>query len=277
MITHPNVKVNLGLNVLRKRPDGYHDLETLFVPYFGLTDTLEIITGDDYSRTIGPLQEKYGNLSQAISPDGKLMITIARKEGVDWDPLKDLTAKAYMMLAEDYKLPPMKIFLEKTNPVGAGLGGGSADAAFALKMISELAELGLSNDALAGYAARLGSDCAFFIYNTPMMGSGRGEILEPFPLDLGGLRLEVIVPEGISVSTADAYRGIVPRVPEKPLAEVLRQDPATWKEELRNDFEDTVFEKYPELKKIKAQIYLRGALYCAMSGSGSSLYALFRP
>ena len=277
MITHPNVKVNLGLNVLRKRPDGYHDLETLFVPYFGLTDTLEIITGEDYSRTIGPLQEKYGNLSQAISPDGKLMITIARKEGVDWDPLKDLTAKAYMMLAEDYKLPPMKIFLEKTNPVGAGLGGGSADAAFALKMISELAELGLSNDALAGYAARLGSDCAFFIYNRPMMGSGRGEILEPFPLDLGGLRLEVIVPEGISVSTADAYRGIVPRVPEKPLAEVLRQDPATWKEELRNDFEDTVFEKYPELKKIKAQIYLRGALYCAMSGSGSSLYALFRP
>ena len=277
MITRPNVKINLGLNVLRKRPDGYHDLETLFVPYFGLTDTLEIITGDDYSRTIGPLQEKYGNLSQAISPDGKLMITIARKEGVDWDPLKDLTAKAYMMLAEDYKLPPMKIFLEKTNPVGAGLGGGSADAAFALKMISELAELGLSNDALAGYAARLGSDCAFFIYNRPMMGSGRGEILEPFPLDLGGLRLEVIVPEGISVSTADAYRGIVPRVPEKPLAEVLRQDPATWKEELRNDFEDTVFEKYPELKKIKAQIYLRGALYCAMSGSGSSLYALFRP
>lgn len=277
MITRPNVKINLGLNVLRKRPDGYHDLETLFVPYFGLTDTLEIITGDDYSRTIGPLQEKYGNLSQAISPDGKLMITIARKEGVDWDPLKDLTAKAYMMLQEDFKLPPMKIYLEKTNPVGAGLGGGSADAAFALKMISELAELGLSNDALAGYAARLGSDCAFFIYNRPMMGSGRGEILEPFPLNLDGIRMEVIVPEGISVSTADAYRGIVPRVPEKPLAEVLRQDPATWKEELRNDFEDTVFEKYPELKKIKAQIYLRGALYCAMSGSGSSLYALFRP
>ncbi|MBR6306399.1 MAG: 4-(cytidine 5'-diphospho)-2-C-methyl-D-erythritol kinase, partial [Bacteroidales bacterium] len=243
MITRPNVKINLGLNVLRKRPDGYHDLETLFVPYFGLTDTLEIITGDDYSRTIGPLQEKYGNLSQAISPDGKLMITIARKEGVDWDPLKDLTAKAYMMLAEDFKLPPMKIYLEKTNPVGAGLGGGSADAAFALKMISELAELGLTDDTLAGYAARLGSDCAFFIYNRPMMGSGRGEILEPFPLDLGDLRLEVVVPEGISVSTADAYRGIVPRIPEKTLAEVLRQDPSTWKEELRNDFEETVFAK----------------------------------
>ena len=277
MITHPNVKVNLGLNVLRKRPDGYHDLETLFVPYFGLTDTLEIITGEDYSRTIGPLQEKYGNLSQAISPDGKLMITIARKEGVDWDPLKDLTAKAYMMLAEDFKLPPMKIYLEKTNPVGAGLGGGSADAAFALRMISELAELGLTDQTLAGYAARLGSDCAFFIYNVPMMGSGRGEILEPFPLDLGGLRLEVIVPEGISVSTADAYRGIVPRIPEKPLAQVLKQDPSTWKEDLKNDFEETVFAKYPKLAQIKADIYLRGALYVAMSGSGSSLYALFRP
>ena len=277
MITHPNVKVNLGLNVLRKRPDGYHDLETLFVPCFGLTDTLEIITGDDYSRTIAGLQAKYGALAQAISPDGKLMITIARREGVDWDPLKDLTAKAYFMLADDYKLPPMKIFLEKTNPVGAGLGGGSADAAFALRMISELAELGLTDAELASYAARLGSDCAFFIYNVPMMGSGRGEILEPFPLDLGDLRLEVIVPEGISVSTADAYRGVVPRIPAKPLARVLKQDPATWKEDLKNDFEETVFEKYPELAKIKAQIYLRGALYCAMSGSGSSLYALFRP
>lgn len=277
MITYPNVKVNLGLNVLRKRPDGYHDLETLFVPYFGLTDTLEIITGEDYSRTIAGLQERYENLAQAISPDGKLMITIARKEGVDWDPLKDLSAKAYQMLAEEHKLPPMKIFLEKTNPVGAGLGGGSADAAFALKMISELAELNLSNEQLANYAARLGSDCAFFIYNTPMMGTGRGEILEPFQLDLKGLRLEVIVPEGISVSTADAYRGIRPGIPAKPLAQVLRQNPETWKEDLKNDFEETVFAKYPELAKIKAQIYLRGALYCAMSGSGSSLYALFRP
>ena len=277
MINHPNEKVNLGLNVLRKREDGYHDLETLFVPYFGLTDTLEIITGDDYSRTIAGLKAKYGTPAQAISPDGKLMITIGRREGVDWDPLKDLTAKAYMMLADDYKLPPMKIFLEKTNPVGAGLGGGSADAAFALRMIAELAGLELTDETLAAYAARLGSDCAFFIYNKPMMGSGRGEVLEPFPLDLGNLRLEVVVPEGISVSTADAYRGIVPRIPAKPLARVLSQDPSTWKEELKNDFEETVFQKYPELAQIKAELYEKGALYCAMSGSGSSLYALFRP
>ena len=207
MIAYPNVKLNLGLHVVRRREDGYHDLETLFVPYLGLHDTLEIITGDDYSRTSARLQETYGaeQLAQGITPDGKLMVTIARKEGVDWDPLKDLTVKAYGLLSEQYKLPPMKIYLEKTSPVGAGLGGGSADAAFALRMIAELAGLDLSDEELAGFAARLGSDCAFFIYNRPMLGTGRGEILEPFDIDLSGYRLDVIVPEGISVSTADAY------------------------------------------------------------------------
>ena len=277
MITHPNVKVNLGLNVLRRRPDGFHDLETLFVPYTGLTDTLEIITGDDYSRTLAALQVKYGELAQAISPDGKLMITIARAEGVDWDPLEDLTARAYTLLARDHKLPPMKIYLEKLNPVGAGLGGGSADAAFALRMISELAELGLSDAELAAYAAQLGSDCAFFIYNRPMLGSGRGEILEPFDLDLGGCVIKVVIPEGIHVSTADAYRGITPRIPAKPLVQILRQPIETWREELVNDFEETVFAKYPELARTKARLYEEGALYGAMSGSGSSLYGVFRP
>ena len=218
MIAYPNVKLNLGLHVVRRREDGYHDLETLFVPYLGLHDTLEIITGDDFSRTSARLQETYRaeQLAQGITPDGKLMVTIARKEGVDWDPLKDLTVKAYGILAEQYKLPPMKVYLEKTSPVGAGLGGGSADAAFALRMIAELAGLELSDGELADYAARLGSDCAFFIYNRPMLGTGRGEILEPFDIDLSGYRLDVIVPEGISVSTADAYRGIVPKVPEFP-------------------------------------------------------------
>ena len=275
MITHPNVKVNLGLNVLRKRPDGFHDLETLFVPYHGFTDTLEIVTGDDYSRTIGHLQNL--PLVQAISEDGKLMITIARKEGVDWDPLKDLTAKAYQLLAQDYDLPPMKIYLEKLNPVGAGLGGGSADAAFALKMIAELAGLDLTDSQLAGYAAQLGSDCAFFIYNRPMFGSGRGEVLEPFDLDLQGLELRVVIPEGIHVSTADAYRGITPKLPAKPLKEVLSQPVETWRADLANDFEQTVFAKYPELAVQKAKLYADGALYAAMSGSGSSLYGLFRP
>lgn len=272
MITYPNVKLNLGLNVLSKREDGYHNLETLFIPYMGIHDTLEIIEGADYSRTVAGFQGL--PVVQAVSPDGKLMITIARREGVDWDPLKDLTAKAYFLLAEEFKLPPMKIFLEKTSPVGAGLGGGSADAAFALRMISDLAGLGLSDYDLAFRAARLGSDCAFFVYNRPMLGTGRGEVLEPFDIDLSRFRVEVTVPEGVSVSTADAYRGIVPAAPAKPLREVLLQDPSTWKTDLVNDFEKTVFQKYPVLAEIKQSLYRKGALYAAMSGSGSALFSL---
>ncbi len=278
MITRPNVKLNFGLHVLRRREDGYHDLETLFVPFSGFSDTLEIITGDDYSRTSAHLQETYSGaqIVQGISPDGKLMVTLARKEGVDWDPLKDLTARAYGLLAERYKLPPMKIYLEKTSPVGAGLGGGSADAAFALRMISDLAGLDLSNPELAALAAKLGSDCAFFIYNRPMLGFGRGEILEPFDLDLSAYRLEVTVPEGIAVSTADAYRGIVPKEPALPLQAVLARPVEEWTGVLVNDFETTVFAKYPALADVKRSLYGRGALYAAMSGSGSALFALYR-
>ena len=274
MITYPNVKLNLGLNVLHKRPDGFHDLETVFIPYPDIHDVLEIVTGEDYSRTLMGLQERYRALAQAISPDGKLMISIARAEGVDWDPLKDLTAKAYFLLAQDYALPPMKIFLEKLSPVGAGLGGGSADAAFALRMIAELGRLSLSDAELAAYAAQLGSDCAFFIYNRPMFGSGRGEVLEPFDLDLSAYEFKVFIPEGVSVSTADAYRGIVPHLPEKPLREVLSQPVETWKEELKNDFEETVFAKYPSLAPVKEMLYNEGAVYAAMSGSGSAFFQI---
>ena len=278
MICYPHVKINLGLHVLRRREDGFHDLETLFVPSDQFHDTLEIIAGDDYSRTLKGLEERYRapeRLVQAISPEGKLMITIARAEGVDWDPLSDLTVRAYRLLDETYHLPPVKIFLEKTSPVGAGLGGGSADAAAALKALDALFELHLSPQALSAYAARLGSDCAFFLHEEPMMGSGRGEILTPFPLDLSCFRLEIVVPEGVHVSTADAYRGIVPKAPAKPLEAVLRQDPSSWKEELVNDFEATVFAKYPSLREYKAALYERGALYAAMSGSGSALFGLF--
>lgn len=310
MITKPNVKINLGLNVLRKREDGFHDLETLFVPYFGINDTLEIIVGDDFSRTSAALFGKYGNaqtdeglpcLVQGMSEDGKLMITIARAEGVDWDPMKDLTAKAYMMLAEDHALPPVKIFLEKTSPVGAGLGGGSSDAAFALKMLDGLCSLDLTEQQLADYAARLGSDCAFFIYNRPMIGEGRGEVLTEYPLtglDYGqnpaGEVLEctkresaqesmaadyevtVLTPEGIAVSTADAYRGIKPQLPEIPLKEALARPIEDWKDCLFNDFEITVFEKHPELAAIKRSLYDSGAVYASMSGSGSALFAIYR-
>lgn len=278
MITNPNVKINLGLNVLRKREDGFHDLETLFVPYFGISDTLEIVAGDDYSRTSAAIFGKYAPemIAQGISEDGKLMITIAREDGVDWDPLKDLTAKAYGILAEDFDLPPVKIFLQKTSPVGAGLGGGSADAAFALKMLNEICSLGLDEARLAEYASRLGSDCAFFIYNRPMIGEGRGEILTEYPIDLGDLNLQVLTPEGIAVSTKDAYGGIRPHLPEVPLREALGRPVEEWDGILVNDFEETVFAKYPELAAIKRSLYDSGAVYASMSGSGSALFALYR-
>ena len=299
MITNPNVKINLGLNILRKREDGFHDLDTLFVPYFGISDTLEIVVGDDYSRTSSALFAKYGEdslvsskeegcfgvetedtgasrLVQGMSEDGKLMITIARKEGVDWDPMKDLTAKAYMILAEDFDLPPVKIFLEKTSPVGAGLGGGSSDAAFALKMLNELCSLNLTEPQLAEYASRLGSDCAFFIYNRPMIGQGRGEVLSEYDLNLGEYDIQVLTPSGIAVSTADAYRGIVPKMPQMALAEVLVKPVEEWSGLLVNDFEETVFAKYPELAAIKRSLYECGAVYASMSGSGSALFAIYK-
>lgn len=278
MITNPNVKINLGLNVLRKREDGFHDLETLFVPYFGISDTLEIVVGDDYSRTSAAIFGKYAPemIAQGISEDGKLMITIARKEGVDWDPLKDLTAKAYHILAEDFNMPAVKIFLEKTSPVGAGLGGGSADAAFALRMLNELCALDLSEEVLAGYASRLGSDCAFFIYNRPMIGEGRGEVLTEYPVSLDGYDLQVLTPEGVAVSTKDAYGGIRPHLPEVPLREALARPVEEWNGILVNDFEETVFVKYPELAAIKRSLYDSGAVYASMSGSGSALFAIYK-
>ena len=288
MITNPNVKINLGLNILRKREDGFHDLETLFVPYFGIHDTLEIVVGDDYSRTSAALFGKYAPemIAQGISEDGALMITIARAEGVDWDPLKDLTAKAYYILAEDFKVPPVKIFLEKTSPVGAGLGGGSADAAFALKMLNEMCGLGLCETQLAEYAARLGSDCPLFIYNRPMIGEGRGEILSEISWELpfschpehseGSFDLQVLTPEGVAVSTKEAYGGIRPHLPEVPLREALARPVEEWSDVLVNDFEETVFVNHPELAAIKRSLYDSGAVYASMSGSGSALFALYR-
>lgn len=328
MIVKTNVKLNLGLSVLRKRSDGFHDIETLFVPCFDYGDTLEIITGDDYSRTSVAMFAKYGgqdgrfdtstssvhrkfsdltenevNLVQGISEDGKLMITIAREEGVDWNPLGDLCAKAYNILAQDFDLPPVKIFLEKKAPVGAGLGGGSADAAFTLKALNELCGLGLDDQRLSEYAAGLGSDCAFFVFNRPMIGSGRGEVLETYGIDLSEYEIKVLIPEGITVSTAEAYRGIVPRechfdrLSDQPcshcspasgrtesvspatgsdLRTVLAKPVSEWKGNLVNDFEATVFKAHPELAAIKQSLYDSGAIYASMSGSGSALFALYK-
>ena len=269
MISYPNVKINLGLNVLRKRQDGFHDLETLFLPCHALNDVLEIVSGDDYSRTSSYIFGKYGPLAaeceekvsskvvQGISEDGKLMVTIAREDGVDWNPLDDLCARAYKILDADFDLPPVKIFLEKLSPVGAGLGGGSSDAAFAIRMLNEMFSLSLSDEKMAGYASRLGSDCAFFIYGQPMFGEGRGELLSSF------------FPEGLLFETVEKSD------PSLHLKEALARPVGEWKDLLVNDFEKTVFQKYPMLEKMKSSLYEAGAVYASMSGSGSAFFALF--
>ena len=255
MKTCPNPKINIGLNVLRKRPDGFHDLETLFVPYFGMADELEI-----------------------VDAGSKLNIRIIGSK-VDWDPKKDLTVKAYEILDADFNLPPVEIVLRKNIPVGAGLGGGSSDAAFALKMLNEMFSIGLDDSALAEYAARLGSDCAFFIYNRPMFGTGRGEVLEPYDIDLSAWQLRVEVPSGVAVSTAEAYRGVLAAkntaIALPPLKEALKGPVECWKDVVVNDFEATVFPLHPEIQALKRRFYDDGAVYAAMSGSGSSVFGLF--
>ena len=246
MKAFPNVKINVGLHVLRKRPDGYHDLETLFVPYMGICDELEIEEAGEFSF---------------------------EGEGVTWK--NDLTVQAYRLLEADFGLPPVAIRLAKRAPVGAGLGGGSSDAAFALTMLDSIFGLGLGQERLAAYAARLGSDCAFFIYNRPMVGRGRGELLTPSPVDLSSYRIEIEVPQGVSVSTREAYGGIVPRERLTPIEEILSLPVTQWRGLLENDFEPQVFALHPELAAIKERFYASGALYAAMSGSGSAVYGIF--
>ena len=286
MITYPNVKVNLGLNVLRRRPDGYHDIETLFVPYFGMTDVLEIVP----------------------SPEFSIRITSSKPGIPDWDPMSDLCAKAWRLMNERFGIGPVAISLEKRNPVGGGLGGGSSDGAFTLKMLNELFSLGLDVTELAALAAELGSDCPFFIYNRPMIGEGRGEILSEFDLpaiDFGGeaadchdglctgpnsgipdsaamgltggadtaYRLGVIALDSrLKVSTAQAYRSITPSVPETSLREVLSQDITQWRGLLKNDFEPVISAAHPLVRETIDACYARGCVYAAMSGSGPSVY-----
>lgn len=255
MITYPNVKVNLGLNVLRRRPDGYHDIETLFVPYFGMTDVLEIVPADEFS----------------------IRITSSKPGIPDWDPMSDLCAKAWRLMNERFGAGPVAISLEKRNPVGGGLGGGSSDGAFTLKMLNEIFSLGLGVTELASLAAELGSDCPFFIYNRPMIGEGRGEILSEFDLpdiDLGGgYRLGVIaLDSSLKVSTAQAYRNITPSIPEISLRDALSHDITQWRGLLKNDFEPVISAAHPLVRETIEACYARGCVYAAMSGSGPSVY-----
>ena len=294
MILHPGIKVNLGLDILRKRPDGYHDIETLFLPCNDFYDTLEVVPADEPSLLAFELLKEAGNaadgqasfrgdgqavpsLRQEIAADAKVMMTVYRKEGVHWNPLKDLCVKAYRLLEADFKLPAVKIVLKKGSPVGAGLGGGSADAACTLQALNALFALGLNDADLAAYAARLGSDCAFFIYHRPMFGSGRGEILKDFPMGdfFDRYALRVYIPEGISVSTAQAYAGVTPSLPDTLLAERLAEPVERWKDCITNAFEPGIVALHPALADLKARIYADGALYASMSGSGSAFFGIF--
>lgn len=247
MVAFPPCKINLGLNILRKRSDGYHDIETCFYPV-PWTDMLEVIPSDEF----------------IFSHSGD---TIA---GEDHD---NLCVKAYRMMQAVYSLPPVKMHLHKIIPAGAGLGGGSSDAAWTLRLLNQVFGLKLGKDVLREYAARLGSDCAFFIDDVPMIGSGRGEILTPVKISLKGKHLVIVKPP-VHVSTAEAYLGITPEVPKKGLVDTIG-DRDSWKDSLVNDFEKTVGKKFPVIAQIKQKLYDHGATYSSMTGSGSAVYGIF--
>ena len=247
MVFFPNCKINLGLRILRKRADGFHDLSTVFYP-LALKDVLEILHA-----------EKTGFTAYGIPIPG---------DG-------NLCERTWRMLKADFPtLPEVSIHLYKNIPIGAGLGGGSADGAFTLLALNKQFHLGLDNPMLIRYAAQLGSDCPFFILNTPSLGSSRGEELEPIALDLGAYRFVVVNPE-VHISTAQAFSGCTPREEEVPLRDIIRQPVASWKGALVNDFEEPVFRLHPELREIKDTLYASGAVYASLTGSGSSFYGIF--
>jgi len=251
MILYPNAKINIGLNVVEKRQDGYHNIETVFYP-IGLSDVLSVEpseTCSDYS----------------FSSDG---IAIAD------DPNDNLVIKAYRLLQSEYEIPPIDISLVKQIPFGAGLGGGSADAAFMLKALNKLFELKISGKKMEKLAAELGADCPVFIRNKPVFASGIGNIFTPIKLSLKNYFLLLVKPD-IHVSTPEAYSLIVPEKPQSSLLELMKQPINEWKNVIKNDFEKSVFTRYPEIERIKKTIYDFGAVYASMSGSGSSVYGIF--
>ena len=252
MITFPNIKINLGLSITEKRPDGYYNLETVFYPV-ALEDALEI-------RTNPEAQQKFTLHQHGMEIAG--------------NPENNLVVKAYLLLDKEFHLPPVEIHLYKHIPSGAGLGGGSSDAAFMLKLLNEHYNLQLSDNQLEDYAATLGADCAFFIKNTPTYAEGIGNIFSPIELSLKGYRIMIVKPD-VFVSTREAFANIRPHRPEYPVREVIRRPVAEWKDTLINDFEASVFPQYPVIGEIKEELYHQGAIYASMSGSGSSVFGLF--
>jgi 4-diphosphocytidyl-2-C-methyl-D-erythritol kinase len=247
MICFPNAKINLGLNVVRRRADGYHDIETVFYP-IPLRDALEVVEADAFSFT---------------------------QTGIPLDaPVeKNLAVKALRLLSE-YNLPPLEVHLRKAIPFGAGLGGGSSDAAFMLKLLNDFSGLHLNKEQLEAKAALIGADCPFFIRNTPVFASGTGNIFEPTDLSLRGYYIVLVKPD-IAVSTAEAYAAVSPKTPAVSLKEIIKRPVGEWREAMVNDFEASVFARYPDIAALKEELYRSGAVYASMSGSGSSVFGLF--
>ena len=252
MLIFPCAKINLGLHINAKRADGFHEIETVFYPIDAFSDILEII----------PTNKSEYFFQQSG-------IFIQNKTGIN------LVEKAYLLMRELYNLPSVDMFLYKYIPVGAGLGGGSSDAAFALKLINTVFQLNLSTETLKKHACELGSDCPFFIDNTPAIGKGKGDELQPCSISqLSGKHIVIITPE-VFISTAQAYKFCQPRQKTVSLSEIISQPLQKWKDMLVNDFETTLFPLYPQLQIIKEDLYNQGAIYASLSGSGSSLYGIF--
>ncbi len=244
-------KVNLGLQILRKREDGYHDIRTVFYPTDCFTDRVTVES----------------------SPHN---LEFECNSAVDLGPQEqNLCVKAFKMLQEDFGIKGVKITLEKHIPVGAGLGGGSADAAAVLKLLARVFSLPIDHGRLKQYAAGLGSDVAFFIDGEPALASGRGEILEPIGLDLSGYKFRILKPD-FDIPTREAYADAKPAMPATDLRQIIMRPVSRWKEELHNDFEDSVFPKHPALSELKTQLYNDGAVYASMTGSGSAVFGIFR-
>lgn len=255
MLSFPNAKINLGLNVLEKRADGYHNIETVFYPV-GWKDMLEII----------PAEKKFNRKSDVHLRSSGIKIT----GGIQ----KNSCVKAYHLLKEKYSLPPIQMHLHKIIPAGAGLGGGSSDAAFCLQLLDKIFKLKLSDDELEKYASSIGADCSFFIRNKPVFAKGKGDEFEDVKVNLSGYTIVIVKPV-VHVNTATAYRYVVPAPPEVSLKQAILKPLAEWKNFIVNDFEQSVFQKHPEIKHVKDQLYDAGALYASMSGSGSAVFGIF--
>lgn len=255
MIVYPNAKINIGLNVLERRSDGYHNLSTVFYP-ITLQDAMEV--GDMDANGEESYQLKVSGTVLGGTPDDNLVV------------------RAFRLLQKEFplQLKPVSIYLYKHIPTGAGLGGGSSDAAFMLKALNERFSLGLSSQQLQAYASQIGADCAFFIENRPVYAEGIGNRFSDISLSLAGKTLVLVKPD-VFVSTKDAYRAIVPHQPKLSLRDALQQPIETWREVVVNDFEASVFPKYPEIAAIKDRLYDLGAVYASMSGSGSAVYGIF--